>query len=189
MQFAIDLIQKIPAGWPRLATFAALLIAYFFFPDIFKNLGRGRKEKERLEQMMRFLQMKKLLLEIETLQKEKNLSGFEFPGEARLLAELNESATAVEKSKEKPPYVGRLKYSLLGGVVFFLLTAVVFVFEDRQKTLSVLETAKFLLRDLGFSVVCGLLASFIPLGTPRTSFLYGLTMPLALALLVLTVTH
>jgi hypothetical protein len=109
MQFAIDLIQKIPAGWPRLAILAAIVLAYFFFPDIFKNLSRSRKEKERLEQLTRFLQMKKLLLEIETLQKEKNLSGFEFPGEVRLLAELNESTSAVEKSNEKPPYVGRLK--------------------------------------------------------------------------------
>lgn len=34
-----------------------------------------------------------------------------------------------------------------------------------------------------------LLASFIWLGTLRTSFLYGLTMPLALVLLVFTVAH
>jgi hypothetical protein len=101
MQFAIDLIQKIPAGWPRLATLAAILMAYFFFPDIFKNLSRGRKEKERLEQLMRFLQMKKLLLEIENLQKEKNLSGFEFPGEARLLAELKESGTSIENLRKR----------------------------------------------------------------------------------------
>ena len=45
MQFAIDLIQKIPAGWPRWATLAAIIAAYFFFPDIVKKLGRGEKEK------------------------------------------------------------------------------------------------------------------------------------------------
>lgn len=67
----------------------------------------------------------------------------------------------------------------LGAAVFFLLTALLFIFG--QDTASVAQTAKFLLRDLGFSAGCGLLASFIPLGTPRTSFIYGLTMPFALA--------
>jgi hypothetical protein len=31
--------------------------------------------------------VKKLLLELEVFQKEKNLAGFDFPGEARLLAD------------------------------------------------------------------------------------------------------
>jgi hypothetical protein len=86
MEFAINLIQKIPAGWPRFATLAAIVAAYFFFPDFVRKLSRGQKEKEALERLTRFLQAKKLLLELETFQKEKNLSGFEFPGEARLLA-------------------------------------------------------------------------------------------------------
>jgi hypothetical protein len=63
MQFAIDLIQKIPAGWPRLAVLAAMVLAYFFFPDIVKKMSRGQMEKETLERMTRFLQVKKLLLE------------------------------------------------------------------------------------------------------------------------------
>jgi hypothetical protein len=188
MQFAIDLIQKIPAGWPRWAVLAAIMLAYFFFPDIIKKLSRGRMEKETLERMTQFLQVKKLLFELEVLQKEKNLSGFEFPGEARLLAELKESSTSAEKSKEKIPYLSRLKYSLLGGMVFFLLTALLFFFDRFQET-TALEAVKFLLQDLGFSAGCALLASFIPLGTLRTSFLYGLTMPLALVLLVFTVVH
>jgi hypothetical protein len=41
MEFAIAMIQKIPAGWPRLALLAAILIAYFLFPDLVKNLSRG----------------------------------------------------------------------------------------------------------------------------------------------------
>ena len=109
MDFAIDLIQKIPAGWPRLATLAAIIAAYFFFPDIIRKLRGGRKEKETLERMMQFLQVKKLLFELEVFQKEKNLSGFEFPGEARLLSDLTEAATAATQSKGKIPYVSRLK--------------------------------------------------------------------------------
>jgi multidrug efflux pump subunit AcrB len=50
-----------------------------------------------------------------------------------------------------------------------------------------LDSAKFLLREFGFSVLCGLLASFIPLGNRRASFLYGLTMPLVLGLLIVSV--
>ena len=119
MDFAINLIQKIPAGWPRLATLAAIVMAYFFFPNIVKKVSGGQKEKEMLERMTRFLQVKKLLLELEVLQKEKNLSGFTFPGEARLLAELKEAAVEVAKSNEKISYVSRLKYSLLGAAVFF----------------------------------------------------------------------
>jgi hypothetical protein len=188
MEFAIAMIQKIPAGWPRLAVLAAILIAYFFFPDLVKNLGRGRRDKEALERLIRFLQVKKLLFELQAFQKEKSLSGFEFPGEARLLAELNESATAVEKSNEKITYFRRLKYSLMGGVVFFLVAALLFVFDHYQET-TALGTVKFLLRDLVFSAGCGLLASLMPLGTLRTSFLYGLTMPLAITLLYLTVTR
>jgi hypothetical protein len=119
MQFALDLMQKIPAGWPRWATLAAIVIVYFFFPSITNQLIGGRQEKETLDRITRFLQMKKLLLELEALQKEKNLVGYTFPGEARLLAELQESATAVEQSPETIPYVSRLQYSLLGGAVFF----------------------------------------------------------------------
>jgi hypothetical protein len=104
------------------------------------------------------------------------------------LAELKESSTSAEKSKEKIPYLGRLKYSLPGGMVFFLLTALLFFFGRFQET-TAFGTVKFLLQDLGFSAGCALLASFIPLGTLRTSFLYGLTMPLALVLLVFTVVH
>jgi hypothetical protein len=188
MQFAIDLIQKIPAGWPRWATLAAIILAYFFFPDIVKRLSRGRMEKEILERMTRFLQVKKLLFELEVFQREKNLSGFEFPGEARLLAELKETGLAPEKSKEKITYLERLKYSLLGGMVFFLLTALLFLFDHFQEA-TAFGAAKFLLQDLAFAAGCALLASCIPLGTLRTSFLYGLTMPLALVLLVFTVVH
>jgi hypothetical protein len=103
MEFAINLIQKIPAGWPRLATLAAIVLAYFFFPDIVKKLGRGQVEKKALERMTRFLQVKKLLFELEVFQKEKNLSGFEFPGEARLLAQLKEAATRWKSRKRRSP--------------------------------------------------------------------------------------
>jgi hypothetical protein len=161
MQFAIDLMQKIPAGWPRLAALAAIVIAYFFFPSLVRQLTRGQQEKEMLDRMTRFLQVKKLLLELEALQKEKNLAGFAFPGEARLLAALQEPATAVEKSPETIPYMSRLQYSLLGGAVFFLLTTLLFVFSPSQATTA--------------------------WGTLRASFLYGLTMPLVLALLALIV--
>jgi hypothetical protein len=52
MDFAINLIQKIPAGWPRLATLAAIIAAYFFFPDIMTKVRGGQKEKVMLERMM-----------------------------------------------------------------------------------------------------------------------------------------
>ena len=71
MDFAIDLIQKIPAGWPRLAALAVIVIAYFLFPDIVKNLSRGRREKEALERLTRFLPVKKPLFELQAFQKEK----------------------------------------------------------------------------------------------------------------------
>ena len=79
MDFAINLIQKIPAGWPRWATLAAIIAAYLFFPDIMKKLRGGQKEKAVLERLMQFLQVKKLLLELEVFQKEKNLSGLISP--------------------------------------------------------------------------------------------------------------
>jgi hypothetical protein len=137
---------------------------------------------------MQFLQMKKLLLDLEVLKKEKNLSVIEFPGEARILAELKESGVAAAKSPEKKiSYLGRLGYSLLGGFVFFLIAALFFAFGRFHEQSSVLDSAKFLLREFGFSALCGLLASFIPLGNRRASFLYGLTMPLVLGLLIVSV--
>ncbi|HEX2932228.1 MAG TPA: hypothetical protein VHV54_21050 [Candidatus Binatia bacterium] len=187
MQFVIDLIQKIPAGWPRLLTFAALVAAYFLFPDLSRKLSGGAKEKQDLDRMMQFLQMKKLLLDIEVMKKEKNLTGMEFPGEARILAELKESGVAAAKSSEKITYWSRLSYSMLGGAVFFLLAALSFAFGHFHEHSSVLESTKFLLREFGFSAACGLVASFIPLGNRRTSFLYGLTMPLVLGLLILKI--
>jgi hypothetical protein len=189
MDFAIDLIQKIPAGWPRFATLAAIIAAYLFFPDIMKKLRGGQKEKVTLERMMQFLQVKKLLLELEVFQKEKNLTGFDFPGEARLLAELKETAIAENKLNDKVPYLSRLKLSLLGGGTFLLLATLLFIFAPREEPASVQGTVEFLLGNLLFSAACGLLASFIPLGGLRASFLYGLTMPISLALLVLLVTQ
>jgi hypothetical protein len=188
MQFALELMQKIPAGWPRWATLAAIVIVYFFFPSIARQLMGGRQEKETLDRITRFLQVKKLLLELEVLQKEKNLVGYTFPGEAQLLVELQEAATAVAQAPETISYVSRLQYSLLGGAVFFLFTILLFMFGSFPAT-TAWGTATFLLRDLGLAVGCGLLASFIPWGTLRASFIYGLTMPLALALLVLIVTR
>jgi hypothetical protein len=44
MQFVIDLIQKIPAGWPRLLTLVAIVVAYFLFPDLTKKLSGGAKD-------------------------------------------------------------------------------------------------------------------------------------------------
>ena len=132
MDFAIDLIQKIPAGWPRFATLAAIIAAYLFFPDIMKKLRGGQKEKVKLERMMQFLQVKKLLLELEVFQKEKNLAGFDFPGEARLLAELKETAIAENKLNDKVPYLSRLKLSLLGGGTFLLLVTLLFIFAARR---------------------------------------------------------
>jgi hypothetical protein len=134
---------------------------------------------------MQFLQMKKLLFELEVFQKEKNLSGFEFPGEARLLAELKESATAVEKSKEKIPYLSRLAYGR-----FLLLSTRSSAFRHRPSSRGDgLGYGQVSCGDLVFSVGCGLLASLIPLGTLCTSFLYGLTMPLAVALIFSIVTR
>jgi hypothetical protein len=189
MQVLFDLIQKIPAGWPRWLVLAAVVIAYFFFPDIVRKLRGKKKQKETLERLTQFLQIRKLLLDLEILQKEKNLSRFEFPGEARLLAELSEAEVVSEKSKEPVTYVGRLKFSLLGGAVFFLIATLLFAFGRFQEPASAWDTVKFLVRDLVFSVACGLLASFIPLGSQRASFVYGFTMPLAVVLLILTVTH
>jgi hypothetical protein len=78
MEFAINLIQKIPAGWPRFATLAAIVAAYFFFPDFVRKLSRGQKEKEALERLTRFLQAKKLLLELETFRKRRIFPGLSF---------------------------------------------------------------------------------------------------------------
>jgi len=79
MEFAINLIQKIPAGWPRLATLAAIVLAYFFFPDIVKKLGTGEKEKETIARLMQFLQMKKLLFESSKFfRKRKSFAGLSF---------------------------------------------------------------------------------------------------------------
>jgi hypothetical protein len=139
MQFAIDLIQKIPAGWPRLATLGAIVAAYFFFPNIVKKLAGSQKEKETLERMMQFLQVKKLLLELEALQKEKHLSGFEFPGEERLLAELKDAGVAQQKATEKPSYLRRLQYSLLGAAIFFLIAALVFALSRSHEPASAAE--------------------------------------------------
>jgi flagellar motor component MotA len=50
MQFAIDLIQKISAA--GLLTLGAVVLAYFFFPDVVKKLSGVEKEEERLEEIM-----------------------------------------------------------------------------------------------------------------------------------------
>ena len=71
--------------------------------------------------------------------------------------------------------------------MFFLIAALFLAFGRFHEQFSVWDSAKFLLREFGFSALCGLLASFIPLGNRRASFLYGLTMPLVLGLLVLSV--
>ena len=42
MEFAIHLIQRIPAGWPRFATLAAIVAAYFFFPDFVRSRWQGQ---------------------------------------------------------------------------------------------------------------------------------------------------
>jgi hypothetical protein len=47
VDFAIDLIQKIPAGWPRWATLAAIIAAYFFFPISSRNWEDVRRRKRR----------------------------------------------------------------------------------------------------------------------------------------------
>jgi hypothetical protein len=93
----------------------------------------------------------------------------------------------VEKSNEKIPYLSRLAYSLIEGFCFFLLAALLFVI-DHHQDVTVLATIRFLVRDLVFSGGCGLLGSMIPLGAHRASFLYGLTMPLAVALIFLILT-
>lgn len=169
MQFVIELIQKIPAGWPRLLTFAALVVSYFLFPNLSKKLSGNAKEKQNLERMMQFLQMKKLLLDLEVLKKEKNLSVIEFPGEARILAELKESGVAAAKSPEKKiSYLGRLGYSLLGGFVFFLIAALFFAFGRFHEQSSVLDSAKFLLREFGFLCAVWLTRLLHPIGkSPR----------------------
>src|SRR4029079_874173 len=135
----------------------------------------GQKEKETLERITRLLQVKKLMFEVEALQKEKNLAGFEFPRETHLLADLKQPEEVRDKSTEKVSYVMRLKYSLLGGAIFFLLTALVFALSKLQETTAA-GTLIFILRDLSFAAACALLASLIPLGTLRTSLVYGLTM-------------
>ena len=185
MEFAIGLIQKIPAGWPRLMVLGVIVLAYFFCPDIAKKIKGGQKEKEMLERITRLLQVKKLMFEVEALQKEKNLAGFELPWETRLLADLKEPEVR-DKSTEKISYVMRLKYSLLGGAIFFLLTALVFTLSKLQEATAA-GSLIFILRDLSFAAACALLASLIPLGTLRTSLVYGLTMPLAVTLLFLTI--
>jgi hypothetical protein len=75
----------------------------------------------------------------------------------------------------------RLLAMLLGFSLLFVI--------DHHQEATVLATAKFLMRDLVFSAGCGLLASLIPLGILRTSFLYGLTMPMAVALIFSIVTR
>ena len=190
MQFVFDLIQKIPAGWPRWSILAAIVVGYFLVPNFGKKLRGREREKEALERLMRFLQLKKLLLDLEVLQKEKNLARFEFPGETRLLGELRESELAAsEVLPQTESYVGRLKYSFFGGTVFFLAAAILVAVNRSQEAASTWEIIKLLLWDLGFSAACALLASFIPFGTRHASFFYGLTMPFAIVLLFLVVTR
>ena len=107
---------------------------------------------------------------------------------ARLLAALQESAPTAASALAPIPYGRRLLYSLLGGAVFVLLTTLLVVMDPSHAPLAG-GMVTFLVRDVGLAAGCGLLASCIPSGTLRASFLYGLTMPLALALVVVTVAH
>ena len=124
MQFIIQLIQKIPAGWPRWSTLIAIVIAYFLFPGIVKKLGRHKMEKALVTEITQYLQLKKLYFEVQVLKKEKDLPDFEFPGEKKLRTKLSELNEESEQPKSGLIYRERFKYRMLGAATFLLITIV-----------------------------------------------------------------
>ena len=185
MSFALDLIQKIPAGWPRFMILVAVAGGYFLFPSIFKKMSRDRKRKEELALLIQFLQAKKLIFETRALQREKNLEDFQFPGEIRLMDELMKPTQVLQPSRETMPYRRRLLFALLGSVIFLLLTTLLAY--DRFEGKSGMEVLLFILKNTGTSLGCGLIASFFPLRSALSSAFYGFTMPFALVLVYASV--
>jgi hypothetical protein len=152
------------------------------FPGIAKKLGRHKMEKELVTEITQYLQMKKLYFEVQALKKEKDLPDTEFPGEKSLRAKLDELNEEAAQPKSGLIYGERFKFSMLGAATFFLVTLLLGLISGHSQL-------KPILIDLGFSTACGLLASFIPIGNKRTSFLYGLTIPIPLVVLYLILTH
>lgn len=182
MEIAVQLISKIPEGWPRVVA-VLVVAAIYILPMLRGQVGRRDRQRPELEHLRLILEVKKLGAELEVLGQGRDLGDLSGADEAKRLRSLLRGREATAAADEPAlAFRARAQAALAGSLVTaMLVTMVVLAGVVRPPSLSLLV---FAARGL-FTVVTGtVLVGLLPTRTRTQSFVYGLLLPFAVALVV-----
>lgn len=156
MEIVIQILKHLPPGWPRIVALLGLA-SLFFFPEMRRLLTQGFHDKERFKHAKQLLELRKLELTVADLKLQhpeaQNASLDSRIDE--LLSEPQQGPQEIESIR----WIDRLKFSLAGSCALMALGSIALWHSGKLEDVSM---GKFMLTELGLTVTCGLLASFIP---------------------------
>ena len=156
MEIVVQILKHLPAGWPRIIAVLGLAVL-FFFPEMRRLVTRGFRDKERYGRVKELLDVRRLELTVVDL-KAKHPEAQNQSLDSRIEALLKEPE---QQFKEKPSiaWKERFAYATAGAFALAVMGTIAIWHSGR---LSEEDVGKFILTELGLTVLCGLLASAIP---------------------------
>ena len=174
MEVVVQIVKQLPAGWPRVAALAGLVLL-LLLPDARRLLTQGELRKKKLEKRKRLLELRKLELEVAGL-KDKNADAEDSMLDAQI------AALAIEPEEDRKPleWRERAKFALMGSFSWMLVGLLALWFTD---LFTGSELIKGALVELLVALVCGLIAAAIPSQSGSASTFRGFLIPAVVAAL------
>lgn len=178
MEIVVQVLKHLPSGWPRIVAILGLALL-FFFPEMRRLITRGFHDKERLGNAKRLLELRKLELTVVDL-KAKHPEAQNVGLDSRIEELLSEPHPEPQEI-ESIGWNERLKYSMAGSLALTVMGSIAIwhsgVIDDG-------DMGKFILVELGMTLICGFLASVLPCRYRWESVFRGFLIPALLGALV-----
>ena len=156
MEIVVQILKHLPPGWPRIVVLLGLALL-FFFPEMRRLLTQRLYGKERFAHAKQLLELRKLELTVVDLRV-KHPEALNVSLDSQIEELLSEPQPDPQKT-EQLGWNDRLKFSLAGSFALMVMGSIALWHSGRFVDG---DTGKFILTELGMTVMCGFLASTIP---------------------------
>lgn len=180
MDVITQILANIPEGWPR-AVALLIVVALYALPTVVGQVSLHERQRRELEHLRRILEVRKLLAELETLARHHDIPEVTPRTEAERLRQLLRKQGVEAYDPPMRPFAVKLRPAFAGSMVIAALPILVVL----SGSVHVSSFTVFVVREAVIVSIGTVVAALVPASRPRQSFMYGLLLPVAVALLSL----
>ena len=179
MEIAFQILKQLPAGVSRIAVVAVLAVL-FFLPEMRRKLTWQLWEDDRFERAKKLLELRQLQIQVEASKSEHPEAKNEYL-DGQITELIAESSPGTSLKPEPIAWRHRLRHCLAGSFALMVLGTIALSLSgsfDAESPLHVIGV------EMGYTAVCGFLASAIPARHAWECVFRGILIPIIIGAMV-----